>query len=76
MPAARGCVPVGTLEVSAPVTLEELGDPEMNHDPTKVTDGIDLNDDPILEARRGVYEVSAAYRTGGWHACPFAKLYE
>jgi catalase len=75
-PPDRERVPVGTLEVSAPVTLEELGDPEMNHDPTKVTDGIDLNDDPILEARRGVYEVSAAYRTGGWHACPFAKLYE
>jgi catalase len=56
--------------------LEELGDPEMNHDPTKVTDGIELNDDPIIEARRGVYEASAAYRTGGWHSCPFAKLYD
>ena len=74
-PADREHVTVGTLEITAPVTLEELGDPEMNHDPTKVTDGIELHDDPILHARRGVYEVSAAYRTGGWHACPFAENY-
>ncbi|WP_306215764.1 catalase [Actinoplanes sp. RD1] len=72
-PADRQRVAIGTLEITAPVTLSELGDPEMNHDPTKVTDGIELNDDPILQARRGVYEVSAAYRTGGWHSCPFAK---
>lgn len=45
----------------------------MNHDPTKVSDGIELNDDLILAARRGVHEVSAAYRTGGWRSCPFAK---
>ncbi|MEU6139485.1 catalase [Streptomyces sp. NPDC047081] len=75
-PADRERVTIGTLEITAPVTLEELGDPEMNHDPTKVTDGIELHDDPILHARRGVYEVSAAYRTGGWHSCPFAKHYE
>lgn len=67
---------VGVLEIVAPITLDELGDPEMNHDPTKLTDGIELNDDPIIQARRGVYEASAAYRTGGWHACPFAKLYD
>jgi catalase len=66
-------VVVGTLEITAPITLEELGDPEMNHDPTKLTDGIESNDDPIIQARRGVYEASAAYRTGGWHSCPFAK---
>jgi catalase len=75
-PNDRRRVIIGTLELVAPITLEELGDPEMNHDPTKVTDGIELNDDPIIQARRGVYEASAAYRTGGWHSCPFAKLYE
>jgi catalase len=75
-PEGRRRVTVGTLEIISPVTLEELGDPEMNHDPTKLTDGIELNNDPIIEARRGVYEASAAYRTGGWHACPFAKLYD
>ncbi|MEV5843214.1 catalase [Streptomyces sp. NPDC051985] len=75
-PEDRERVTVGTLQITAPVTPEELGDPVMNHDPTKVTDGIELNDDPILQARRGVYEVSAAYRTGGWRTCPFAKHYE
>jgi catalase len=66
---------IGAIEIVAPVALDELGDPEMNHDPTKLTDGIELNDDPIIQARRGVYEASAAYRTGGWHTCPFAKFY-
>jgi catalase len=75
-PNERRRVTIGTLELIAPISLEELGDPEMNHDPTKLTDGIELNDDPIIQARRGVYEVSAAYRTGGWHSCPFAKLYD
>jgi catalase len=38
----------------------------MLHDPTRVTDGIETSDDPILQARRGVYEASVAHRTGGW----------
>lgn len=75
-PEGRRTVEIGSLSVEAPTTLEELGDPVMNHDPTQLTDGIEANDDPILAARRGVYEASVAYRTGGWHACPFAKNYE
>jgi catalase len=38
----------------------------MGHDPTRLTDGIEPSDDPILAVRRGVYEVSVAHRTGGW----------
>ena len=38
----------------------------MMHDPARVTDGIELSDDPVLAARRGIYEVSVAYRTGRW----------
>jgi catalase len=75
-PEGRRTVEIGTLTLVAPIALEDLGDPEMNHDPTRLTDGIELNDDPIIAARRGVYEVSAAYRTGGWHSCPCAKNYE
>jgi len=41
-----------------------------------LTDGIEATDDPILQLRRGIYEVSAATRTGGWHACPFARIAE
>ena len=53
----------------------------MMHDPTRLTDGIEPSYDPVLAVRRGVYEVSVAYRTGGWKgrlaaweragACPF-----
>jgi catalase len=47
-------------------TVEEIGDPVMLHDPTRLTDGIEASDDPILAVRRGVYEISVAHRTGGW----------
>ncbi len=72
--ADRKRVTVGTLELIAPTTTEEIGDPIMLHDPTRVTDGIETTDDPILHARRGAYDVSVAYRTGGWHSCPFSKV--
>ncbi len=79
-PDDRPRVTVGRLEITRPTTLEEIGDPVMMHDPTRVTDGIELSDDPILAARRGIYEVSVAHRTGGWKGrsaslerggCPF-----
>lgn len=38
----------------------------MLHDPTRLTDGIEASDDPILAVRRGVYELFVALRTGGW----------
>ncbi|MBR0555492.1 catalase family peroxidase [Ciceribacter sp. L1K23] len=79
-PEGRPRITVGRLEITRPTTLEEIGDPVMMHDPTRVTDGIELSDDPILAARRGIYEVSVAHRTGGWKGrsallqrggCPF-----
>jgi catalase len=79
-PDDRPRVTIGRLELIRPTTVEEIGDPIMLHDPTRVTDGIELSDDPILAARRGIYEVSVAHRTGGWKGrlaalerggCPF-----
>jgi catalase len=79
-PEERPRVVIGRLELIRPTTVEEIGDPVMLHDPTRVTDGIELSDDPILAARRGIYEVSVAHRTGGWKGrlaalerggCPF-----
>lgn len=79
-PDARPRVSVGCLEITRQTTLEEIGDPVMMHDPTRLTDGIEASDDPILAARRGIYELSAAQRTGGWKGrqaalerggCPF-----
>jgi catalase len=65
-PDNRPRVPIGRLELIRPTTVEEIGDPVMPHDPTRLTDGIDASDDPILAVRRGVYELSVAHRTGGW----------
>lgn len=65
-PDDRPRVPIGRLELIRPTTVEEIGDPVMLHDPTRLTDGIEPSDDPILAVRRGVYEVSVAHRTGGW----------
>jgi catalase len=65
-PDHRPRVPIGRLELIRPTTVEEIGDPVMLHDPTRLTDGIEPSDDPVLAVRRGVYEVSVAHRTGGW----------
>src|SRR6476620_9504213 len=65
-PEDRSRVPIGRLELVRPTTVEEIGDPVMLHDPTRLTDGIEPSDDPVLAVRLGVYEVSVAHRTGGW----------
>lgn len=65
-PENRRRVTVGRLRIDAQAGEAETGDPVMNHDPTALTDGIEPSDDPILQIRRGVYEVSAAQRSGGW----------
>jgi catalase len=65
----RERVVVGRLELVRRITEDEIGDPVMMHDPTAVTDGIEISpDDQIIAVRRGAYEVSVAQRTGGWPA--------
>jgi catalase len=64
-PHGRERVVVGRLELVRSITEAEIGDPEMMHDPTAVTDGIEVSpDDQIIAARRGAYLVSLAERTG------------
>jgi len=66
-PDGRERIVVGRLELHRPITQAEIGDPVMMHDPTRVTDGIEVSpDDQIIAARRGAYRVSVAERTGGW----------
>jgi len=68
-PAGRERVVVGRLELVRRITEVEIGDPVMLHDPTAVTDGIEISpDDQIIAVRRGAYLVSVAERTGGWQA--------
>jgi len=66
-PTDRQRVVIGRLTLSEPADEQAFGDPVMNHDPTMLVDGIEPTDDPILQIRRGVYELSAALRSGGWN---------
>jgi catalase len=55
---------MGELELTAPELERETGDDVMVMDPTRVTDGIELSDDPILHVRSYAYSVSVQRRTG------------
>jgi catalase len=57
-------VGMGTLELTAPETERETGDDVMVMDPTRVTDGIETSDDPILHVRSHAYSVSVERRSG------------
>jgi catalase len=65
-PETRERVVLGRLALQRKTSTAEIGDPIMIHDPTRTTDGIDVSDDPILNVRRGTYEVSAANRGANW----------
>jgi catalase len=63
-PADRETVEVGRLELSGPDLEREQGDDILVFDPTRVTDGIDLSDDPILRFRPRAYAASVTRRSG------------
>jgi catalase len=63
-PAERETVEVGRLEVTGPETERERGDDVLVFDPTRVTDGIELSDDPVLRFRPRAYSVSVERRSG------------
>lgn len=68
-PEGRPRVTVGRLELVRTITEAEIGDSVMMHDPTKVTDGIEVSpEDQIIAARRGSYFFSVAERIGGWQS--------
>ena len=46
-PDDRPRVTIGRLEIIRTTTVEEIGDPVMLHDPTRLTDGIVASDDPL-----------------------------
>jgi catalase len=58
-PQDRERVTVGTLEVTAPT---DEGD-DFVFDPTRVTDGIEPSDDPVLRFRPRAYAISHERRT-------------
>jgi catalase len=62
-PEDREDVELARLEVTGLASDRERGGDVLVFDPTRVTDGIVLSDDPILHARPGAYSVSVARRT-------------
>jgi catalase len=62
-PVDREVVELARLEVTGLATDRERGGDVLVFDPTRVTEGILLPDDPILHARPGAYSVSVARRT-------------
>jgi catalase len=62
-PGSRWRVDAGTLEVTGLETGRETGGDVLVFDPTRVTDGIELSDDPVLRFRRDAYSASVARRT-------------
>jgi catalase len=63
-PDERERVEVGRLEVTGPEEERERGDDVLVMDPSRVVDGIELSDDPILHFRPKAYSVSVERRSG------------
>jgi len=61
-PSERERVRAGTLEITALETERETGGDVLVFDPTRVTDGIELSDDPVLRFRHDAYSDSVARR--------------
>jgi catalase len=62
-PKGRRRVDVGTYEMTGLETERETGGDVLVFDPTRVTDGIELSEDPVLNFRREAYSESVARRT-------------
>jgi catalase len=62
-PQQRRRLTAGTLELTGLDTERETGDDVLVFDPTRLTDGIELSDDPVLRFRPAAYGESVARRT-------------
>jgi catalase len=63
-PSDRPRVIAGTLEITELETGRETDGDVLVFDPTRVTDGIELSDDPVLRFRSSAYSESVERRTG------------
>jgi catalase len=63
-PPEREQVVVGRLELTGPETERERGGDVLVFDPTRVVDGIEVTEDPILRFRHHAYAVSVERRSG------------
>ena len=63
-PDDRKTVELGTITVTSVVADSEAAQKTMAFDPTNLTDGIELSDDPLPALRSKVYMLSALHRSG------------
>jgi catalase len=63
-PRERRRLRAGTLELTGLETRREIGGDVLVFDPSRVTDGIECSDDPVLRYRPPAYSDSIARRTG------------
>jgi catalase len=63
-PKDRQRLSAGTLEITGLETERETGGDVLVFDPTRVVDGIELSDDPVLRFRGPAYSESVARRMG------------
>jgi catalase len=63
-PKGRRRVRVGRFEITGLDDERETGDDVLVFDPSRVTDGIEGSDDPVLRFRPGAYSESVKRRTG------------
>ena len=61
-PASRPLVEAGSIEITRISADQDQGCERRVFDPTRVIDGIECSDDPLLEARRQAYSVSIERR--------------
>lgn len=62
-PATRERLTLGTLQLTDLDSERETGDDVLVFDPSRVTDGIELSDDPVLRFRPAAYSDSIRERT-------------
>ncbi len=62
-PATRERVTLGTVQLTDLDSEREVGDDVLVFDPSRVTDGIELSDDPVLRFRPAAYSDSIRERT-------------
>jgi catalase len=64
-PKGRRRVRVGAFQITGLDDERGTGDDVLVFDPSRVTDGIECSDDPVLRFRPAAYSESIKRRTGG-----------
>jgi catalase len=62
MKSHRRTIDMGTLSITSVVADSSAAEKDLAFDPTDLTDGIELSDDPFPSLRSKVYALAAAYR--------------